>query len=112
VLSIVGLISSLAITVFCSITATSSAMVPVSIGIAKALGLHPAIAAVTSGVASCFAFLLPANTPPNAIAYSYGYFKSYEMAKAGIVLILVSVLIALPFALLLAPAVLGVGLVS
>ncbi|MEM0326674.1 MAG: DASS family sodium-coupled anion symporter [Desulfurococcaceae archaeon] len=112
VLSIVGLISSLAITVFCSITATSSAMVPVSIGIAKALGLHPAIAAITSGVASCFAFLLPANTPPNAIAYSYGYFKSYEMAKAGIILIVVSVLIALPFALLLAPAVLGVGLVS
>lgn len=110
VLVIIGLISSFAITIFCSITATSSAMVPVAIGIARALGVHPLVAGVVAGIASCFAFLLPANTPPNAIAYSYGYFKSYEMAKAGAMLILVSVVITLPFALILVPAVMGVGL--
>lgn len=110
VLVIIGLISSFAITLFCSITATSATMVPVAIGIARALGVHPLVAGVVAGIASCFAFLLPANTPPNAIAYSYGYFKSHEMAKAGVLLILASVAITLPFSLLLVPAVMGVGL--
>lgn len=110
VLGVVGLISSFAITVFCSITATSSTMVPLSIGIAKALGVHPLVAAVTAGIASCFAFLLPANTPPNAIAYSYGYFKSSEMAKTGIILITLSVLVTLPIILSLVTTVMGVEL--
>ncbi|MEM2025693.1 MAG: DASS family sodium-coupled anion symporter [Desulfurococcaceae archaeon] len=110
VIVFISLVSSLAITVFCSITATSSTMVPVAIGIARALNLHPLIAGVASGIASCFAFLLPANTPPNAIAYSYGYFKSYEMAKAGIILILLSVLISLPFTLFLAPLITNIPL--
>lgn len=106
--AIIGVVSSLAITVFCSITATSSTMVPVSIAMAKALNIHPLVAAVASGVASCFAFMLPANTPPNAIAYSHGYFKSKDMARVGIVLILLSVLISLPFTLLLVPYIMKV----
>lgn len=111
-LFIVGLISGLAITIFCSITATSSAMVPIAIAIAKALNLNPLIAAVTAGIASCFAFLLPANTPPNAIAYSHGYFKSSEMARVGIVLIIASVLVTLPFAVFIVPYIMRAPLVT
>lgn len=101
VLLVISVVSGLSITVFSSITATSSTMVPVAIGVAKATGVDPVIAGVVAGIASCYAFLLPANTPPNAIAYSYGYFKNYEMARIGIVLILASSLLLLPFTVLI-----------
>ncbi|WP_276814667.1 SLC13 family permease [Desulfurococcus amylolyticus] len=91
---IIAAISVLGITVICSITATSATMVPLAISVAKTLGMDPrtsAVVAVAAGLASCYAFLLPANTPPNAITYSYGYFKSYEMAKAGVIVILAGI---------------------
>lgn len=109
-LIVVGLISGLATVVFCSITATSSAMVPVSIAIARALNLHPLVAAVVSGISSCFAFMFPASTPPNAIAYSYGYFKSSEMTKVGGPLIAISVLVSALFVVAVVPVVMGVPL--
>jgi sodium-dependent dicarboxylate transporter 2/3/5 len=94
VIVIIAAISALSITVICSITATTATMVPFAISVATALGLDPktsAVAAVAAGLASCYAFLLPANTPPNAIAYSYGYFKSHEMARAGALLMLAGI---------------------
>lgn len=106
----IGLISSLSIVAFCSITATASFSVPVAIAVAKGLNIHPAVAAISAGIASTFAFLLPANTPPNAIAYSYGYFKNYEMAKAGIILIFVSLLVSLVFSVYIVPYVLGISI--
>jgi sodium-dependent dicarboxylate transporter 2/3/5 len=110
VVVVISLISSLLIVVFCSITATSSFAVPLAIAIARGLNINPAVAGVAAGIASCFAFLLPANSPPNAITYSYGYFKNYEMAKSGIVLMLVSTLISVLFSAYVVPAVLGVPL--
>lgn len=104
----ISLLSALLITVFCSITATSSFAVPLGIAIAKGLGINPVVAAIAAGMSSAFAFLLPANTPPNAITYSYGYFKNYEMAKAGIILMIASSLIATLFAVFIVPAVLGI----
>jgi sodium-dependent dicarboxylate transporter 2/3/5 len=105
---VISLISSLLIVVFCSITATSAFAVPLAIAMARGLNINPVVAGVAAGIASCFAFLLPANTPPNAITYSYGYFKNYEMAKSGIVLVLVSTLISVLFSAYVVPAVLGV----
>lgn len=105
----IALLAVLFIVVFCSITATSTFAVPLAIALAKGLGVNPTIAAIAAGIASCFAFLLPANTPPNAIAYSYGYFKNYEMVKAGAILILVSMMILTVFVLLYIPLVLGIS---
>ncbi len=93
-LTVLAAITALSTTVFCSITATASAMVPVVLGIASALGLDPRVAGVVAGVASALAFVLPASTPPNAVAYSFGYFKNYEMAKAGLLLIPLAVALA------------------
>ena len=84
VATVIALITSLSITLFSSLTATSTTFVPVTIGLAAALSLDPVPLAILAGLASCCAFMLPANTPPNAIVYKSGYFKSYEMANAGI----------------------------
>ena len=108
----IALLAALFIVVFCSITATSTFAVPLAIALAQGLGVNPVIAAIAAGIASCFAFLLPANTPPNAIAYSYGYFKNYEMVKAGAILILASMVILATFVLFYIPLVLGVSTIS
>jgi sodium-dependent dicarboxylate transporter 2/3/5 len=96
----IALITSLSITVFSSLTATSTTFVPVTLGLATALGFNPVTLATMAGLASCCAFMLPANTPPNAIVYKSGYFKSYEMAKAGILFTIGSaVILALVFSI-------------
>lgn len=98
VAGIIALITSLSITVFSSLTATATTFVPVTVGLALALGFNPIPLGIMAGLASCCAFMLPANTPPNAIVYKSGYFKSYEMAKSGILFNLgTAVLLAIVF---------------
>ena len=101
VVTVIAFVTTLSITLFSSLTATSSTFVPVTIGLAVFLGMNPVMFAIVAGLASCCAFMLPANTPPNAIVYASGYFKSYEMAKSGIVFSLASsVVLAVVFNLL------------
>ena len=80
----IAFVTAFSITLFSSLTATSSTFVPVSITLAYSLGLEPLLLAPVAGLAACMAFLLPANTPPNALSYKTGYFKTYEMTKAGL----------------------------
>ncbi|MFP4566828.1 MAG: SLC13 family permease, partial [Spirochaetaceae bacterium] len=101
VVTVIAFVTTLSITLFSSLTATSSTFVPVTISLAGFLGLNPVMFAIVGGMASCCAFMLPANTPPNAIVYAAGYFKSYDMARAGIVFSLASsVILAVVFNLL------------
>jgi len=99
VIAAVALVTAFSITLFSSLTATSSAFVPIAIALAMKLDVSPLLLALVAGVASCFAFLLPVNTPPNAIAYDTGYFKTIEMTKPGVILtiICVSILVAVAF---------------
>ena len=48
-------------------------------------GIDPTILALCLGMATSFAMLLVIGCPPNAIAYSYRYFKSSDLTKAGAV---------------------------
>ncbi|MGI6574771.1 MAG: hypothetical protein ACOX3A_02685 [bacterium] len=46
---------------------------------------------VAVGLAACLAFLLPANTAPNAIVYEAGYFTTGEMMRVGFFVIIAAV---------------------
>ena len=48
-------------------------------------GVDPRIIALCLGMATSFAMLLVIGCPPNAIAYSYRYFKASDLTKAGLV---------------------------
>ncbi|MFW5945894.1 MAG: SLC13 family permease [Candidatus Natronoplasma sp.] len=85
IVATIAFVTAFSITLFSSLTATSSTFVPVSITLAYSLGLDPLLLAPVAGLAACMAFLLPANTPPNALSYKTGYFKTYEMTKAGVI---------------------------
>jgi len=48
-------------------------------------GVDPTVIAMCLGTATSFAMLLVIGCPPNAIAYSYQYFKASDLTKVGLV---------------------------
>ncbi|SDY13349.1 MULTISPECIES: SLC13 family permease [Salimicrobium] len=74
-------------------TATANMMYPIMASLAVALGVHPYAVMIAAGVASSSAFMLPVATPPNAVVFGSGYLRIPDMAKAGIALNFVGVII-------------------
>jgi sodium-dependent dicarboxylate transporter 2/3/5 len=84
---------SLFLTEVMSNVALVTIFLPVVAGIANGAGIDPLqICASVTMAASC-AFMLPMSTPPNAIVFASGHIKIAQMAKAGIVLNLASILL-------------------
>ncbi|VDI49083.1 solute carrier family 13 (sodium-dependent dicarboxylate transporter), member 2/3/5 [Mytilus galloprovincialis] len=75
---IICLIVSLATEVI-SNTATCTIVLPVLANMAAGIHLHPTYLMLPASVACSFAFMLPVATPPNTIAFSYGYLKVTDM---------------------------------
>jgi solute carrier family 13 (sodium-dependent dicarboxylate transporter), member 2/3/5 len=78
--------------------AAAALILPIVIPMALLEGINPTILALCLGMATSFAMLLVIGCPPNAIAYSYRYFKSSDLTRAGAiatpVLLAVLVLVA------------------
>ncbi|MBU0986875.1 MAG: DASS family sodium-coupled anion symporter [Proteobacteria bacterium] len=65
--------------------AAAALVLPIVIPMAQLEGVDPTVIALCLGTATSFAMLLVIGCPPNAIAYSYRYFKSSDLTKAGLV---------------------------
>jgi sodium-dependent dicarboxylate transporter 2/3/5 len=65
--------------------AAAALILPIVIPMAQLEGVNPTILALCLGMATSFAMLLVIGCPPNAIAYSYKYFKSSDLTKLGLV---------------------------
>jgi sodium-dependent dicarboxylate transporter 2/3/5 len=65
--------------------AAAALVLPIVIPMAQLEGVNPTIFALCLGMCTSFAFLLVIGCPPNAIAYSYRYFKASDLTKAGLV---------------------------
>ncbi len=65
--------------------AAAALILPIVIPMAQLEGVDPRIIALCLGMATSFAMLLVIGCPPNAIAYSYRYFKSSDLTKVGLV---------------------------
>ncbi len=65
--------------------AAAALILPIVIPMAQLEGVNPAILALGLGMATSFAMLLVIGCPPNAIAYSYKYFKSSDLTRLGLV---------------------------
>ncbi|MGI9273096.1 MAG: SLC13 family permease [Woeseiaceae bacterium] len=87
--------------------ATTATLLPVMGAIAVQAGLPPIVLAVPITIAASCAFMLPVATPPNAIVFSTGAISIPQMARAGIVLNLIGIVIVTIVSLYVAPAALG-----
>lgn len=74
-------------------TAAVAAFLPVVAALALGLGADPMLLAVPAAIGASCAFMLPMATPPNAIVFGSGRVTIPEMARAGIVLNLIVILL-------------------
>ncbi|MDX1611626.1 MAG: SLC13 family permease, partial [Candidatus Thermoplasmatota archaeon] len=84
-------------------TALTAIILPVAAATAQGMGLHPYWLMVPATLAASTGFMLPVATPPNAVAFASGYVTAPQMAKAGVVLDLLGILLVTAASLTLLP---------
>ncbi|MBL1142648.1 MAG: DASS family sodium-coupled anion symporter [Proteobacteria bacterium] len=91
-------------------TATASMFLPIIAALAVAMYIHPYTLMIAVALAASFAFMLPVATPPNAIAFSSHYFTIRQMARTGIWLNLIGVILISLFVKFYLPLVWGIDI--
>lgn len=81
------------LTEFTSNLATVTMILPVLAPVAASVGIHPFFFMVGATLAASTGFMMPAGTPPNAIAFGSGYLTIWDLVKTGFFLNLISVII-------------------
>ncbi|PMR81694.1 anion transporter [Halomonas urumqiensis] len=112
VLPILLLVAAVAIIVLfltevTSNTATAATFIPVLGGVAVGIGADPMTLLIPAAFAATCAFMLPVGTPPNAIVFGTGAVTIAQMARGGVVLNLVGVVLITFFCYLLGGVALG-----
>lgn len=74
-------------------TATTAAFLPIAGSIAVGIGAPPYMLAIPVALAASCAFMMPVATPPNAVVFGTGRITISQMAKTGIWLNLIMLLI-------------------
>lgn len=74
-------------------TATVETILPVLAGLAVTIQVNPLLFMLPATIAGSLAFMLPVATPPNAIIFGTQRLRIYEMAKAGLALNFIGIII-------------------
>lgn len=74
-------------------TATTQMILPVLASVSVAMGMNPVLLMITATLSASMAFMLPVATPPNTIIFASSRLKIYEMARTGIILNFIGVII-------------------
>ena len=77
---------SIIMTEFMSNTASAAMILPLLYTLANQLQLNPMILVFPATIAASYGFMLPAGTPPNAMAFASGLVPQKDMMKIGLVL--------------------------
>ncbi len=67
-------------------TAVASIFIPVLAAAGVAVGIHPLLLMIPGAISASCAFMLPVATPPNAIVFASGHVSIPQMARAGVLL--------------------------
>ncbi len=81
------------LTEFTTNVATVSALLPVLAAMSVSLGIDPRLIMIPATISTSCAFMLPIATPPNAIVFSSGKLLPRDMARQGLVLNLIGVVL-------------------
>jgi len=74
-------------------TATAALILPLLVTLAGNLQIDPKLLLIPATLAASCAFMLPVATPPNAIVFAAGQTTIAQMARAGLILNLVSIVL-------------------
>ncbi|XP_071505890.1 Na(+)/citrate cotransporter-like [Diadema antillarum] len=92
-----ALVISTIVAIFTEITSnttTATIFIPIFAELSTSLGRNPLYMMLPAGIACSFAFMLPVATPPNSIAFAHGQLSVMDMAKAGLMMNIVCVLVS------------------
>jgi solute carrier family 13 (sodium-dependent dicarboxylate transporter), member 2/3/5 len=74
-------------------TATAEMILPVMASVGVAMGVNPLLLMITATLSASMAFMLPAATPPNTIAFASERITIPDMVKAGFSLNIIAVIV-------------------
>lgn len=82
------------LTEFTSNTALATIMLPIlAVTATQGLHVHPLVLLVPATLSASMAFMMPVATPPNALVFGSGHVTVSQMARAGLVLNLVGIIL-------------------
>jgi sodium-dependent dicarboxylate transporter 2/3/5 len=90
-------------------TAITAVTMPILAGSAHTLGVHPLLVMLPAAISASFAFMLPVATPPNAVAFATGRIRMLDMAKFGLVINLIGIVLVTGATFVLAAPILGIA---
>ncbi|MBK5936072.1 MAG: SLC13 family permease [Halorhodospira halophila] len=93
-------------------TATATVFIPLMGALAVATNFNPLVLMAAVAVAASCAFMLPVATPPNAVVFGSRALTVPDMARAGLLLNLVTIVLTTVFVYFLLPVALGVELTT
>lgn len=107
----IAILLGLAVTVLvlselASNTAVAAMAMPIAAALATSVGQAPVVLMLVAGFAASTGFALPVATPPNAIVFGSGQITVKQMARAGILMDLISIGVIVAVVYFLAPIVL------
>ncbi|HEU4443926.1 MAG TPA: SLC13 family permease [Nitrososphaeraceae archaeon] len=86
-------------------TASAALLIPISASLATAIGIDPLLLMIPLTIATSFGFVMPVGTPPNAIVFASGYVTVPKMARAGLPLDIIGIVLVTILTTLLIPLV-------
>ncbi len=86
-------------------TATVALIIPVAASLAGTLGIDPLLLMAPVAVATAYGFMMPVGTPPNAIAFASGYVTAPRMARVGVALDVIGIMLVSVITAILVPLV-------
>src|SRR5918999_41247 len=84
-------------------TASAALLIPISSSLAASLGIDPLLLMIPLTIATSFGFVMPVGTPPNAIVFASGYVTIPKMARAGLPLDIIGIVLVTILTTLLVP---------
>ncbi len=88
-------------------TAGAALLLPIMASLATAMEIDPILLMAPVAIATSYGFIMPVATPPNAIVIGSGYVNAKNMAKFGLPLNLISILLVSALMVILVPLVWG-----
>jgi sodium-dependent dicarboxylate transporter 2/3/5 len=84
-------------------TATAALLIPIAASLSAVIDVNPLLLMIPITIATSYGFIMPVGTPPNAIVFASGYVTAGKMARAGLPLDIIGIIIVTFFAITLIP---------
>jgi sodium-dependent dicarboxylate transporter 2/3/5 len=86
-------------------TAAAALLIPIAASLATSIDINPVLLMVPLTIATSYGFIMPVGTPPNAIVFATGHVRASRMAKVGLPLDIIGIVLVTVLASILVPLV-------